>query len=351
MSVRCIQVDRDRRNFLAGRECIPTHNTTLFRQFAVCIAAGVHPFTHSAIEPQRVLVVDCENGAAHTRRKIRPLVIQAECEGFPVREANLWIEVRPEGLDLAADKDVSWLLRRIAAISPDAVMIGPLYRLAPRALNDDSDAAPVIATLNMIRARGASVLLEAHAGHALGMGGRRDLRPRGSSASSAGPSSVTASARRISPSRRRSGWWTWCRGAATGMSVSGRSISSPAVGGRGLRTSRSVTVLAITRTGPTGERQVCSRRLLPGTIPLRPLPSPTRTGREDAVRLSAPSTGARAGARGRAGGIRRQRLVGRYIEHLNDADPNRDVELVRAEWFHRGPATPATAATRTAATS
>lgn len=180
--VRCIQVDREDGMFLAGRECIPTHNSTLFRQLAVTIAAGIHPFTHRPVGAQRVLIVDCENGAAHTRRKIRPLVVQAACEGFPVREANLWVEVRPEGLDLASDKDASWLLRRIAAIRPDAVMIGPLYRLAPRALNDDSDAAPVIAALNMIRARGACVLLEAHAGHSLGMGGRRDLRPRGSSA-------------------------------------------------------------------------------------------------------------------------------------------------------------------------
>ena len=119
---------------------------------------------------QRVLVIDCENGPAHTRRKLRPLLIQASAEGYPVKDTNMWLEIRPEGLDLARDKDVSWLLRRVAAIGPDVVLLGPLYRLAPRALNDDSDAAPVIATLNMIRERGACVLLEAHAGHALGNG-------------------------------------------------------------------------------------------------------------------------------------------------------------------------------------
>jgi hypothetical protein len=173
-------LERGDRLVLTGTE--GAGKSTLFRQLAVTIAAGIHPFGHGPIGAKRVLVVDCENGAAHTRRKIRPLVVQAGREGFPVRETNLWIEVRPEGLDLAADKDASWLLRRVAAIQPDCVMIGPLYRLAPRALNDDSDAAPVIAALNMIRARGACVLLEAHAGHALGTGGRRDLRPRGSSA-------------------------------------------------------------------------------------------------------------------------------------------------------------------------
>ena len=173
-------LERGDRLVLTGTE--GAGKSTLFRQLAVTIAAGIHPFDHQPIGAKRVLIVDCENGAAHTRRKIRPLIVQAASEGFPVRETNLWIEMRPEGLDLAADKDVSWLLRRIAAIAPDCVMIGPLVRLAPRALNDDSDAAPVIATLNMIRARGACVLLEAHAGHALGTGGRRDLRPRGSSA-------------------------------------------------------------------------------------------------------------------------------------------------------------------------
>ena len=173
-------LERGDRMILTGTE--GGGKSTLFRQGGVMIAAGLHPFTGQAIKPQRVLIVDCENGAAHTRRKLRPLVLQATAEGHPVRDSNLFIEVRPEGMDLAADKDVSRLLRLIGAVAPDVLMIGPLYRLAPRALNDDSDAAPVLAALNMVRARGACVLLEAHAGHGLGAGGRRDLRPRGSSA-------------------------------------------------------------------------------------------------------------------------------------------------------------------------
>ena len=62
------------------------------------------------------------------------------------------------------------------------MILGPLYKLAPRALNDDSDIAPVLAVLDMIRARDACLILGADAGHAMGPGGRRDFRPRGSSA-------------------------------------------------------------------------------------------------------------------------------------------------------------------------
>lgn len=156
--------------------------TTLFRQLAVMAAAGIHPFTAEPADPVRVLFIDCENTARHTRRKIRPLVTQARLQGHELNEANLWVECRPQGMDLAQDKDVSWLLRQAAAVMPDITFLGPLYRLAPRALQTDDEAAPVIAALNMIRARGSAVVLEAHAGHAQGPGGRRDLRPRGSSA-------------------------------------------------------------------------------------------------------------------------------------------------------------------------
>jgi replicative DNA helicase len=173
-------IERGDRMMLTGME--GAGKSTLFRQVAVMTAAGIHPFTRRPMQPQRVLVVDCENGARHTRRKIRPLIELAADLGHEVAEASLWIECRPGGMDLAQDKDVSWLLRQVAAIQPDVTFLGPLYRLAPRALNTDDEAAPVIAALNMIRARGSAVFLEAHAGHGLGPGGRRDLRPRGSSA-------------------------------------------------------------------------------------------------------------------------------------------------------------------------
>ena len=173
-------LERADRLVLTGQE--GAGKTHLLRQLAVCSAAGVHPFTFEPMKPCRVLFIDCENTPRHSRRKIRPLVTQARLQGYEVDEANLWIECRPQGMDLALDKDLSWLLRQAAAVMPDITFLGPLYRLAPRALQTDDEAAPVIAALNMIRARGSAVVLEAHAGHATGPGGRRDPRPRGSSA-------------------------------------------------------------------------------------------------------------------------------------------------------------------------
>ncbi|MBK0297059.1 hypothetical protein IAE22_34985, partial [Bacillus sp. S34] len=65
---------------------------------------------------------------------------------------------------------------------PDVLFIGPLYRLIPRAINSDDDAAPLLAALDTLRDRGLAMVIEAHAGHAVGHGGERDLRPRGSAA-------------------------------------------------------------------------------------------------------------------------------------------------------------------------
>ena len=173
-------LERGDRLILTGVE--GAGKTHLLRFLAVAAAAGFHPFTLKPAKPVRVLFLDCENTPRHTRRKLRPLVTQARLQGHGVDEANLWVECRPQGMDLALDKDVSWLLRQVAAVLPDIVFLGPLYRLAPRALQTDDEAAPVIAALNMVRARGCAVVLEAHAGHAQGPGGRRDPRPRGSSA-------------------------------------------------------------------------------------------------------------------------------------------------------------------------
>jgi replicative DNA helicase len=171
-------LERGDRLMLTGMEGLG--KSMLLRQIAVCIAAGVHPFKHTPIPPKRVLIVDAENSDTQTRRKMRPMVAQARLQGFPIAEDKLWIEPGIGSMDLSKDRAVSWLLKRIALIRPDVLVIGPLYQLVPRALQTDDDTAPVLAALNLVRERGVALLMEAHAGHAVGTGGKRDLRPRGS---------------------------------------------------------------------------------------------------------------------------------------------------------------------------
>lgn len=172
-------LERGDRLMLTGHE--GAGKSTFMRQLSVTIGAGIHPLTHEPIEPRRVMVIDGQDSERQIRRKIRPMLAQARLQGYPVSEANLWIEAHGR-MDLALDRDASWLIRQVAAIRPDIVMLGPLCNLAPRALNSDDDAAPVIAVIDMIRERDVCVVVEAHAGHAVGPGGRRDMRPRGSSA-------------------------------------------------------------------------------------------------------------------------------------------------------------------------
>jgi replicative DNA helicase len=172
-------LERGDRLMLTGME--GAGKSVLLRQLAVCAAAGVHPFSLKRITPVRALLVDAENGTRLVRRKLRPLTALAQRHG-DYEPGRLWIESQPAGADLTSDKGVSWLLRQVAAARPDITCIGPLYKMNPRAIRDDSDAAPILAAFDMIRARGSCVVVECHAGHALGPGGLRDLRPRGSAA-------------------------------------------------------------------------------------------------------------------------------------------------------------------------
>ena len=171
-------LERGDRLMLTGAEGLG--KSTLLRQIAVMIAAGLHPFEHTPIEPKRVLIVDAENSDTQIRRKIGPLVTQARLQGNAIAEDKLWVEPKIGAMDLQQDKTVSWLLKRINLIKPDVLVIGPLYKLSPRALQTDDDTAPILSALDLIRDQGVCLLMEAHAGHALGAGGKRDYRPRGS---------------------------------------------------------------------------------------------------------------------------------------------------------------------------
>lgn len=155
--------------------------STFVRQMAIASAAGVHPTTFEQIDPVRVLVVDAENSEKQWRRSARWLVQKARMTGSadPATAVNLVCAPR---LDLTRDAHLGQVHRLLDVHTPDVLFIGPLYRLTPRAINSDDDAAPLLAALDTLRDRGVALVMEAHAGHALGVGGERDLRPRGSAA-------------------------------------------------------------------------------------------------------------------------------------------------------------------------
>jgi hypothetical protein len=155
--------------------------STLMRQVAVCLAAGLHPFTHHPIDPVRVLFVDCENGRAMSRRKFRPLVSLAAEHRHPVGD-RLLIDIRPGGMDLAGRRDASWLLRRVTRYRPDVLITGSLYRLHAGNPNDEELARKISVALDAARTKvNCAVVLEAHAPHKETGAKFRAMRPAGSS--------------------------------------------------------------------------------------------------------------------------------------------------------------------------
>lgn len=142
--------------------------STLMRQIAVSVAAGLDPFTHHPVPAKRVLVVDCENGDKLNQANYRKLTWHAQQSrgGSPIPNDDLIIESRVDGLDLCTQRDVAWLLSVVAANEPDLVVIGPIYKLHTANPIDEEPARKVIAALDRVRATGAALAMEAHASKA-----------------------------------------------------------------------------------------------------------------------------------------------------------------------------------------
>jgi hypothetical protein len=154
----------------------------LLRQMSILMASGCHPFELSRpIIPLRVLVVDAENTEQQWARVARYTTSLGEKWGVRSPKENVLVSAGTR-LDFTRPNDVNEVHRLIDSHKPDVVYIGPLYKLVPKEISTDDDAAPLIVALDGIRDRGVALLMEAHAGHAKGAGGERDMRPRGSSA-------------------------------------------------------------------------------------------------------------------------------------------------------------------------
>jgi len=134
--------------------------STLLRQWATQIAAGIHPFTGELCDPHKVLVLDLENSERQTRRKMRPLRLAA---GHDLDPTNLVIACKVEGLNLSAPEDQAWLAALIAHHSPDLLITGPIYKLANGDPIKEVESKPAAIALDALRARhDLAVVLEAH---------------------------------------------------------------------------------------------------------------------------------------------------------------------------------------------
>jgi hypothetical protein len=156
--------------------------SVLVRQFAVTIAAGLHPFGGDGFDPKTVLLVDLENGKRHLRRALQGLVEQAAFVGRPLPLGGLRIESRPAGIDLTRLEDEQWLTGLCESVQPELLVIGPLYRMHATDMAKEEPARHLTRVLDSIRARHhCALVVETHAPHAGQGPGTRNLRPIGSS--------------------------------------------------------------------------------------------------------------------------------------------------------------------------
>ncbi|MGW4114800.1 AAA family ATPase [Actinosynnema sp. NPDC004786] len=167
-----------------------TGKSYLLAQLALCIAAGVHPFSGALINPagHRVLVLDCENSKPQIRRRYRKTaaVVNRIREEHGVRPADwstmIRLEINPDGIDLGDARTRSRIEDAIAATAPDLILGGPLYKMHRANLNEETAARDLVGVLDDWRGRyGTALILEAHSGYAGEQQGGRKLRPTGSS--------------------------------------------------------------------------------------------------------------------------------------------------------------------------
>jgi replicative DNA helicase len=170
-----------------GERCIWTAGegggkSVLLRQIAVCIAAGILPFDGRPSEhgAKKVLVLDCENNVRQSRRHYSRLFDIAEQHGMAVRRGQFHFDLRPEGVDLTRAAGRAWLMRRVEAVQPDLLVVGPIYRLHEGDPNDERHARAVTVALDQARlVADSAMVLEAHAAKGNGQG-PRPLAPVGS---------------------------------------------------------------------------------------------------------------------------------------------------------------------------
>jgi replicative DNA helicase len=180
-------LERSDRLIVTGFE--GTGKSYILAQFALCIAAGLHPLTTEPLPREhRVLIFDVENSRRQLQRRYRRIRAQVEqlrrSYGRPPVDWRHAVRIvsRPEGVALTEPRELARIEQNIALTAPDLVVAGPLYKMSSLDIRDEQAALELCATLDGLRVRhGFTLICEAHAGHANDGSGNRRVRPIGSS--------------------------------------------------------------------------------------------------------------------------------------------------------------------------
>jgi len=179
--MRCISVDGPDNTYLIGDSYIPTHNTMLARQVAICVGAGVHPFTFQPIKPMTTLSIDLENPERIIRRTSRSIYGAAAAVGRLANHQSHLL-IKPQGFDLLRADDRAVFEEHMDKIKPDILIMGPLYKafIDPGGRTSEAVAVEVARYLDVIRdVYKCAMWLEHHAPLGTSMTSR-ELRPFGS---------------------------------------------------------------------------------------------------------------------------------------------------------------------------
>jgi hypothetical protein len=137
------------------------------RQFAVLCASGMHPFRRTPMPPITVAIIDCQESFEQAGDELSRLL---DLAGDAFDDSRLFIETRPQGIDISVRKHQRWLDAYVKATDADLVILGPLYNAirgaAGRSKQSEETAELGMNALGdlMVR-RDVALLVEAHAPH------------------------------------------------------------------------------------------------------------------------------------------------------------------------------------------
>jgi replicative DNA helicase len=187
--VKCIQVNSPSCCYLAGKNLIPTHNSTVLRALLMCASQGFHALDNRgivfrdriAIDPQRTLLCDFENPSDAITETGALLMnhLQQVSPDYDSTRFRMWRQL--EGFNLRKRSDRAELIREITFQKPTIVSMGPWYKMGRRKAGEGYEdvADDMLAILDELRTKyGFALFLEHHAPK--GQGAQRVLDPFGS---------------------------------------------------------------------------------------------------------------------------------------------------------------------------